>query len=215
MATFGTMARFELFCYRWASALPSCRDELTLFISAACIAIDSYFWRQAWYWPELQSLLFNVVEGHSEAWGIEPWHAYFTRHLPKILLLSYPPAILSAIGPPKSRMLAAPALCSVALVSQLKHKEWRFVIYAVPLLSAACLRTTNAMCVNGSQLPEWFTDGSSTSVRQWPKFRLLALMALGGSTLMATSFSTFVSHHNYPGGEAMALLHSSQDLTCA
>lgn len=31
--------------------------------------IDSYFWRTS-VWPELQSLIFNVVEGKSENWGV-------------------------------------------------------------------------------------------------------------------------------------------------
>ncbi|KAJ2902240.1 dolichyl-P-Man:Man(7)GlcNAc(2)-PP-dolichol alpha-1,6-mannosyltransferase, partial [Coemansia aciculifera] len=34
------------------------------------LAVDSYFWRQRWMWPELRVFQFNTVEGRSSEWGV-------------------------------------------------------------------------------------------------------------------------------------------------
>jgi hypothetical protein len=39
--------------------------------------VDSYFWQRS-VWPELGSLIFNVVEGRSAEWGV----SLRLRHLP-------------------------------------------------------------------------------------------------------------------------------------
>lgn len=31
--------------------------------------VDSFFWGR-WTWPEMEAILFNVVEGKSEEWGV-------------------------------------------------------------------------------------------------------------------------------------------------
>lgn len=111
------------------------------------MAIDSYFWDQPFFWPEAISLIFNVYHGKSEAWGVEPWHFYFTRHLPKMMLGAYPFAWLSALGLGWAQATVVPMVSAVAIASKLKHKEWRFVVYAVPSLNAGALDSLRALYV--------------------------------------------------------------------
>lgn len=113
--------------------------QVAQFCVALSVAVDSYFWSEPWFWPEAVSLIFNVYHGKSESWGVEPWHFYFTRHLPKMLLAAYPFAWLSALGVGKGQTAVLPMLGAVAIASKLKHKEWRFIVYAVPSLNTGAL----------------------------------------------------------------------------
>ena len=36
------------------------------------VLVDSYFWGR-WTWPEMQAVVFNVVEGKSDEWGVSLW----------------------------------------------------------------------------------------------------------------------------------------------
>jgi alpha-1,6-mannosyltransferase len=44
--------------------------------------VDSFFWGR-WTWPEFEALVFNVVQGKSEEWGVSllvvgfPWFRIF------------------------------------------------------------------------------------------------------------------------------------------
>lgn len=109
------------------------------------VAIDSYFWHESLFWPELSSLIFNVYYGHSQEWGVEPFHSYFSKHLPKIMLLAYPCAWLGLTGVGGASHLALPQFAAVTLASLLKHKEWRFIIYAVPVLNVSAVRALRSV----------------------------------------------------------------------
>ena len=62
--------------------------------TASTVIIDSYFWKQWPLWPELNSILFNVVQGRSSEWGVRDQappntiQANFLLGVPFLLLLS-------------------------------------------------------------------------------------------------------------------------------
>lgn len=176
---------------------------------ATTVGLDTYMWGRAYdirrgglLWPELEAVLFNVVEGKSAEWGVSAWHTYFTAHLPK--LLSFPalfvPAAISDVTYGRTsqsialRKAVILALAHVTLLSVLGHKEARFVSYTVPLFNL--LAATGAANL-------WQHGRSRSSLLAKRSFVLLALLA---SAALAT-LSTMASMSNYPGGEALAVLH--------
>lgn len=110
-------------------------------------------------WPELQATHFNVVQGKSADWGVRifwillavylcisqtsPFHVYWTQHLPKLLTGAFPFALLGLILERQARTLALPSIAFVSVISAVGHKEWRFVVYVVPVfnIAAACALT--------------------------------------------------------------------------
>lgn len=104
--------------------------------------IDSLFW---WHsvqrplWPEGEVFYYNTVLNKSQAWGVSPFHWYFTSALPKAMLgavlllpfglMPWPrslplPASLSAAHHSMGH-LVLPVLAFVLLYSLLPHKELR------------------------------------------------------------------------------------------
>ncbi|SPO20003.1 related to ALG12 - alpha-1,6-mannosyltransferase [Ustilago trichophora] len=147
-------------------------------------------------WPELHALLFNVVEGKSSEWGVSPWHAYATSLVPKLLAFTCPLVLLgilqllrfqrSAIEA-RARFLLLTAIAHIAMLSLLGHKEWRFAFYVLPALN-----------VVGAV-------GSGALIRSWPgkvTLTVLVLLQIGLSW-----FTGYLSAINYPGGEALRILH--------
>ncbi|KAJ7188948.1 glycosyltransferase family 22 protein [Mycena filopes] len=173
---------------------------------ALTVGVDSYFWGQPYLWPEWQSIYFNVVEGKSVEWGTSPAHAYLTAHLPKLLLSSIPlalPALLplpfissSPLSRGRRRLveLMLPGVVLVAAMSAIGHKEWRFVVYVVPVWNVVAARGVGVLLSH-------------------PKSSLLGrLLFLGASALLllnlaATALLTTAAVKNYPGGEAMGIFN--------
>ncbi|KAI9159278.1 alpha-1,6- mannosyltransferase [Blastocladiella emersonii ATCC 22665] len=161
---------------------------------ATTLAVDSYFWRAAWTWPELAVLKFNTLDNQSHRWGTSPWHAYATRHVPALMLGALPWTFLAAVSGRSmkkwTRACLALATLYVAAYSFLPHKEARFVFYAVPLLNAA---------------------GAAAAVRVYPRARVVVGLALAASLAASLAVSLAMaaaSAHNYPGGNAMRCLQS-------
>ncbi|KAG0142628.1 hypothetical protein CROQUDRAFT_662343 [Cronartium quercuum f. sp. fusiforme G11] len=151
------------------------------------VPLDSYFWQKL-TWPEGASVYFNVIEGHASDWGVMPWHFYLTHSLPRLLGLAYP---LSILGLVLDRKTFLPGLCATIFIcslSILKHKEWRFIVYIIPLLNLSASVSINRLV------------GSRTA--RWTLFGLLASI-----TCSQTILSTYVSMNNYPGGKALHDLH--------
>jgi alpha-1,6-mannosyltransferase len=69
-----------------------------------------------------------------------PVHAYFLAHLPKLLLGSLPLAVFGAVLDNRIRALMHPPVLFIGLISCLGHKEWRFIVYVVPLFNIAAAR---------------------------------------------------------------------------
>ncbi|KFY10291.1 hypothetical protein V492_05082, partial [Pseudogymnoascus sp. VKM F-4246] len=162
------------------------------------VAVDSAFWLRP-VWPELESFIFNVYNGASSEWGVSPWHTYFSSSLPKLLLnpLAIPLIATALYLPATARnagALVIPQLAFVALYSAQPHKEARFVIYAIPPLTAAAALGASYV---------W------TRRARGVFYRLGSLVLLGGVgvSFLASMGMLFVSALNYPGGEALWMLH--------
>jgi alpha-1,6-mannosyltransferase len=169
---------------------------------ALTISLDGAFWQRFPLWPEFEAFLFNVMAGQSSAWGTEPWSWYFTNALPRLLLnpLVYTLAIPVALRQPATRSpalaLLVPSLAFVALYSFMPHKEWRFIVYIIPSLTATAALGAGYL----------WTHRSRSFFMCWAS-RVLAL-----SVLLTACLSNFVllpaSAVNYPGGRALDALHS-------
>ncbi|KIY44223.1 glycosyltransferase family 22 protein [Fistulina hepatica ATCC 64428] len=161
---------------------------------ALTVFVDSYFWDSEFMWPELSGVIFNVVHGKSSEWGTSPFHTYFTNSLPKVLLIGYPLAIVGFVLDARVRSVLAPHWVFILLISCLAHKEWRFIVYVVPVCNVAAARALRAMV---SRPRRGFVG------------RFMFLAAFGAIILntIATSILTMSSAENYPGGTALALFN--------
>ncbi|SCU92897.1 LAFA_0F13564g1_1 [Lachancea sp. 'fantastica'] len=158
--------------------------------AVASLYVDSYFW-QNWTLPELDSFLFNVVEGESVKWGIMPFHAYLTNSLPMIFV---PPTVLFlnivgfGVAPKELKIIAQAAYFHIFVLSFQPHKEWRFIVYTIPVL------TVVASC-GASQI---FNSRRSSFLLK------LVIGTLPICSLAISIVFSIVSSLNYPGGEALA-----------
>ncbi|KAG0129587.1 Alg9-like mannosyltransferase family-domain-containing protein [Tuber indicum] len=178
------------------------------------LGIDSYFWQSytpaapfntplltektGLIWPELSGFLYNAIENKSSDWGTSPWHYYFTNSLPKLLLnplllLLIPAGIYNS---PRTITEAyiLPALGFVSVYSVLPHKEWRFIVYVVPIL-------TLYASVGGA----WVLNRRSKS----PIYALTSLAIIASILLasLASASMLLISSYNYPGGQGINKLH--------
>ncbi|KAG6843533.1 hypothetical protein H0H87_003445, partial [Tephrocybe sp. NHM501043] len=95
----------------------------------------------------------------------------------------------------RMRTLLLPIFLFISLISFLGHKEWRFIIYVVPVF--------NIVAANGARyltnITKRTTVGKLLALSYMPFFLCL--------NLAVTYILTLTSIHNYPGGEALALMH--------
>ncbi|KAF2186843.1 glycosyltransferase family 22 protein [Zopfia rhizophila CBS 207.26] len=164
------------------------------------VPIDSFFWQSFPLWPEWTAFYYNTILGHSADWGVSPWHFYFLNALPRLLmnpmtfLVCIPIAVLNPATRRRSLDLLVPLLGFVGLYSFLPHKEWRFIIYVIPGLTATAAAGAS-----------WIWTRRAKSVI----YATLSL-ALVGSVLISFVASTAllaISSLNYPGGVALDFLH--------
>lgn len=164
------------------------------------VLVDTTFWDRL-IWPELDAFLFNVVSGQASAWGTDPWYFYFLNALPRLLLnpLTYLLAIPTALRKPATRQpalqLLIPSLTFIALYSLQPHKEWRFIIYTLPPLTAAAALGAGYLWIHRTR----------TLIARLASHLLIL------STLAAFLLSNLVllpaSAANYPGAHALTALH--------
>jgi alpha-1,6-mannosyltransferase len=69
-----------------------------------------------------------------------PPFTYVTSYLPKLLVGSLPLAIVGFFADKRVRSLLVPACFFISVISFLGHKEWRFIIYVVPIFNIAASR---------------------------------------------------------------------------
>ncbi|KAF8910420.1 GPI mannosyltransferase [Gymnopilus junonius] len=165
------------------------------------VLVDSYFWDQFPLWPEFSGIYFNVVQGKSSEWGTSPRHTYLTSHLPKLLLSALPLSLIGfladqrRIGP-----LLLPSVLFILIISNLGHKEWRFVVYTVPIFNIA-----------GARGARWMVTRRKNSLLG--RLAQLATWSLIGANVLFTAFSLKASMRNYPGGEALSVFHQLDRIT--
>ncbi|GAV28519.1 hypothetical protein PMKS-001990 [Pichia membranifaciens] len=186
-----------------------------------CSRVDSYFWDVNFIIPEFESFVFNVIGGNSSDWGVESPVAYFTRYLPKlfgsefgvVLILSLVFFILSIInlkmfycknkryrievdyvnyGVGTITTLMWTALIYIGVLSINGHKEWRFLIYTIPIL-----------CVGAASTAEWLMSKSKILKRI-----MITIMVFCYIFSLASSFLFgYISSWNYSGGDACQKLN--------
>ena len=163
------------------------------------VSIDSFFWLHFPIWPELTGFLYNVMEGQSSNWGTSPFYYYFSSALPRLLNpLHYQVFIPLAVFMPVLRSPALeiliPNLAYVFIYSFQPHKEWRFIIYIVPPLTAVAALASSWV----------WTRRTKTFA-----YRVLSLALLAGAaaSFLASFGMVLVSRLNYPGAQALNHLH--------
>ncbi|KAK9369631.1 Alg9-like mannosyltransferase family-domain-containing protein [Lipomyces kononenkoae] len=165
---------------------------------AASGLVDSYFWDFPLV-PEFYGFYFNAIKGQSVNWGTEPWYTYFSLHLPKLLLNPVTiPLIIFGIYVDFQRVgvLLAPYAAFVGIYSLQAHKEWRFIVYVVPVFVLAA-------AVGAA----WISNRIGKKVIFLAT--TIAVMASVAGALMISAGMLAVSSTNYPGGVAVATLHES------
>ncbi|KAL3900029.1 MAG: hypothetical protein SGCHY_001621 [Lobulomycetales sp.] len=161
---FAPIIALEIFYWKsmqLQSAFWACYHALSraIFVS---VLVDSWFWQKSFYWPELKVFIFNVIENKSAFWGTSPFHAYFTNLLPRIAFFTYPLSLAAVVLVPSTRRYMIPALLFLTVYSFLPHKEWRFVIYVLPIVnfSAAALVARVASFLPAPASDATLTQGS-------------------------------------------------------
>ncbi|KAF8339810.1 Alg9-like mannosyltransferase family-domain-containing protein [Cantharellus anzutake] len=204
-------AELVLFLAPWALQLLLTRRNSLISLVATGISaglaalfvttrMDAYFWKQETLWPELAGVLFNVYEGKSADWGISPAHAYFFSLLPKLLMGGAPLSMIGFLVDSRIRFILLPSLAFVTLISGLAHKEWRFIVYVVPIFNVAAARGISWLLARKGLLRPFLT---------------LVVAGLLFGNLSATVLLSVLSQNNYPGGEALHRLHNLADETHA
>jgi alpha-1,6-mannosyltransferase len=146
------------------------------------VAIDSVYWGRL-VWPEFVVFQFNGIENQSVHWGTHPVHYYFTNLVPKIAPFSFPIAKMSMVYP-KSRVFSILGVAHLCFLSMIAHKEWRFVVYCIPLFGIAS------------------AIGIAKMVKRIPKvtYVVYALLACVFGIQLGM---LYISGFNYPGGWAL------------
>ncbi|KAI8344439.1 Alg9-like mannosyltransferase family-domain-containing protein [Chlamydoabsidia padenii] len=176
------------------------------------VLVDSWFW-QRWVWPEGVVFYFNAILNKSSEWGTLPWHAYLSQFLPRLLMISYPLAMVAFVMDSRTRRLLLPMLSYVSIFSFLPHKEWRFIIYTIPVFTAAA-----SMAASKAWIMATTTTTTATATRSWyghTGMKIVLVLGITGGMLLSLVSSTFlltISQLNYPGGEALWNLHHLQQL---
>ncbi|KAK2707564.1 dol-P-Man:Man(7)GlcNAc(2)-PP-Dol alpha-1,6-mannosyltransferase-like isoform X2 [Artemia franciscana] len=161
---------------------------------AATVIIDSIFWKRL-LWPEGEVLWFNIVENKSSEWGTSPFFWYFYSALPRALGASLLLVLFSVYFDRRAIEFLLPPIGFVLIYSFLGHKELRFIIYVIPLLDLAAAMGCHRLWEN----------------RLKGNFQMILAVSAVGHLLANSILSLFllsVSSTNYPGGFALAKLHS-------
>jgi alpha-1,6-mannosyltransferase len=169
-------------------------------------------------------LLIIGVEQRSGEWGVEPFTAYFLKYLPKIAWVTIF-AVLLTFRFEELHILIL-ALIHLVTMSVIGHKEWRFIIYVVPLLNA--MAALGISSLNESTLVKnTIKPNRKTSKASKPRqsksnntekssktpligsIRVIFLLLLIFISFIASFGMSYISSMNYPGAEALNILHKS------
>lgn len=171
---------------------------------ATTVSIDSFFWQRFPLWPEWVGFHYNTIQGKSSDWGTSPWYFYLLNAIPRLLMnpltwmLCIPLSLFTRATRRTSLNILIPLLAFVALYSILPHKEWRFIIYIIPGLTA--------VAASGAS---WiWTRRSKKGI-----YRLLSVVLVASllASFAASMGLLYISTLNYPGGAALSRLHEIAD----
>lgn len=203
----GIIFRLEIIVFAGILALVSLyRHQITIkqlaassFIGLLAGAVttyqtDTYFWGEPSL-PELNSFIFNLIYGKSKDWGTEPFWTYFTKYLPRMFMIPVIP-LLAPFGlkyDPVNyhvgtiQTISISSLLFVVFMSLESHKEWRFIIYAIPGITMSAAVTISHM-------------------RRQTLLKIVIILACIGNYILSL-FAAYTSSFNYPGGEALTRLN--------
>ncbi|KAG1179709.1 hypothetical protein G6F70_000591 [Rhizopus microsporus] len=187
LATEWVMNRFPLFSMIRTMVLTAL---ISLIIT---VPLDSYFWNR-WLWPEGEVFFFNAILNKSSEWGTLPFHAYFLHFLPRLLLVSYPLSIIAFVRDIRVRRMLIPVIIYISIFSIIPHKEWRFIMYTIPVFTTAAATQMNALFVQRCRSYFYYVT------------TCIVISAVLGSACIALIMFR-ISSYNYPGGDALRALH--------
>jgi len=177
----------------------------TLIALALTIPIDSFFWQRFPLWPELSALTYNVFSGNASNWGTSPPYYYFYSSLPRLLLnpltylLCIPLALYNRPTQWHATSLLLPSLNFLVLYSFLPHKEWRFIIYVIPPITAAA-------SLGAAHI--WLRRSKTLLYRL---ASILLILSVASSFFISNFVLLPISAINYPGASALNKLHFLAD----
>lgn len=105
-------------------------------------------------------------------------------------MTALPLAMFGIVLDKRLRQLALPSLCFIGLLSALGHKEWRFIIYVIPIFNVCAAKAL-----------AWLFGRPKSSTGG----KLCFAFAIGciGLNMLATTGTMAASVENYPGGVAL------------
>ncbi|CAL1542889.1 unnamed protein product [Lymnaea stagnalis] len=115
---------------------------LSAYVTVGILALGSSavidrIWYGYWTFVQLNFLLFNVIKGGASIYGVHPWHWYFFQGFPVILGTFILPFIVG-VWRAKNKALAWIIFWILATHSFLPHKEFRFILLALPMAMHYC-----------------------------------------------------------------------------
>ena len=131
------------------------------------------------------------------------------NYLPKLLLGSLPLSLIGAVIDSRVRSLLFPAVSFIALISCLGHKEWRFIIYVVPIFNIAAAHGASYLFViiSSSNHGDLRTYSCARKPLILRRIFILITTSIITANVLVTIIFTLSSLWNYPGGEAMTVFH--------
>jgi len=168
------------------------------------VSVDSFFWQKFPLWPEFTGFIYNVMEGKSADWGTSPLLYYIVSALPRLYLnpLTYLLCIPMALNNPATEGPALdmliPNLAFIIIYSFQPHKEWRFIVYAIPPLTAVAAMGASWI---------WTRRAKNAAYR----LLTLGLLASTVASVVGSVGVSLVSSFNYPGAHALNYLHASAE----
>ena len=180
----------------------------------ATVVVDSYFWGRLVV-PEVESFVFNIADAKSAEWGVELWSAYFQLYLfklfrlPIILLSSFrrfyntDPTydgltnLKRAVSHPARhslRILNDSSMLYLAVMSFQPHKEWRFIIYVVPVFTLQAATVLTQISSDTRLIP------NAKLTNKWIMLFFIAISLLAAASSL---FVGYISSFTYPGGVAL------------
>ncbi|KYQ89366.1 hypothetical protein DLAC_11802 [Tieghemostelium lacteum] len=169
---------------------------VAIFSILSSVVVDSYFWGRPIY-PEAEVLHYNTVQNKSSNWGTSPWYWYFLIALPKSLIFLTVVLFYGLVVDIRRLWrFILPVIAFISVYSLLPHKEFRFIIYSVPLINMA-------IAVGFSH---FYSKYSNKVIKCIPIAIVLA-------NLVLSNYYLYISSMNYFGGYSMLRIHQLRQQT--
>lgn len=114
---------------------------------------------------------------------------------------------------PRVRTILFSPVAMILLMSSLAHKEWRFVIYTVPIFNIAAARGARWLYVREfmfyslNNVPFYFVRTRQRTRGTFGRLCVVIVAGLLTGNLLVTYVLSGISRTNYPGGEALMRLN--------